>query len=325
MINRLTELSNPNSVINKNLGRHQITVLNNQGIKIVTQERLVDELIQKSAITIQDNNLNIKGQAYIPYYESSKLASMSTSIILKTPQGNDIYFTAMMNSSGYGVINNYDYAYSGFEANISLDNFSDIGDYQLYIKMTDKTTGHTVIKKLSNLTNDGDVMYRNFGNNVLSVYDDSGIKIKVQNRAVDSITQEANILATTNELTIEGKAYIPNYEMIKAEDVSIQIILKNPSQKDYYFNVERNTSGYGMVNGANYAYSGYKVAIPSNYLGELGTYQLLIKMVDKTTGHTVIKNLSNLSNSGAVNQQLIGKFLGTVKENTGIKLSLISQ
>ena len=47
----------------------------------------------------------------------------------------------------------------------------------------------------------------------------------------------------------------------------------------------------------NYSYSGYNVSIPSSDLSQLGDYKVYIKMVDQTTGHTVIKTLSNLKNS----------------------------
>ena len=119
----------------------------------------------------------------------------------------------------------------------------------------------------------------------------------VANRKNDTIIQESSVKVENQQLVIEGKAYIPNYEMINKNDVSTQIVIKNPSGQDRYYTVEQNTSGYGVKGNFNYSYSGYRVSIPNSDLSQLGDYKVYIKMVDQTTGHTVIKTLSNLKNS----------------------------
>ena len=222
---------------------------------------------------------------------------VSAQIIIKNPSGQDRYYTVEQNTSGYGVIQDVNYNYSGYRVLIPSRDLSQIGNYQVFIKLVDKASGHTVIKSLSGLTNKGAVTQQALGDTLMTVTEQSGVKLAVANRKNDTIIQESSVKVENQQLIIEGKAYIPNYEMINKNDVSTQIVIKNPSGQDRYYTVEQNTSGYGVKGNFNYSYSGYKVSIPSSDLSQLGDYKVYIKMVDQTTGHTVIKTLSNLKNS----------------------------
>ena len=325
MIKKLTNLSNPNTVVDKALGQQRITISAMNDIQFSIKNPFIDELVQTSETSFVGNQLVIKGKAYIPYYEASTASALTTTIIIKDPSGKDTAFNVSMNANGYGTVSGYNYTYSGFEVNIPISYFKKSGDYKVYIKMVDKTTGHTVIKYLVGAGNVGQVDHKIGIDSIITLYNQPNVTLKASTKKVDKVIQQSTIKIENQQLVIEGKAYIPNYEMINKNDVSAQIIIKNPSGQDRYYTVEQNTSGYGVIQDVNYNYSGYRVLIPSRDLSQIGNYQVFIKLVDKASGHTVIKSLSGLTNKGTITQQPLGDTLMTVTEQSGVKLAVANR
>ena len=173
-------------------------------------------------------------------------------IVLKKPQGQDIYYKATRNKDGYGMIAGYDYSCSGFELTIPRSDLQQVGNYQLYIKVIDNITGEYMIKKLTNLSNPNTVVDKALGQQRITISAMNDIQFSIKNPFIDELVLTSETSFVGNQLVIKGKAYIPYYEASTASALTTTIIIKDPSGKDTAFNVSMNANGYGTVSGYNY-------------------------------------------------------------------------
>lgn len=305
----------------------QPIMANEEETSVLDESQIINEVTTDSIHFIQstekaywnDNDLHIEGWVYLEGINISTEASVEKHILVKNVSGEeivrydatDIKKTNITKARGQ---NKYNYDYSGYEADIPIDKLTSDGIYNLYIEII--ANGITLQQEIMNPAKGALKDTRKKGINNVSYYpkwNDKKFIIERQSYTLNIQQSTEKVDWNGNKLHIEGWIILEEIDMAIESDVEKHIIIKNSSNNEVARFKAYDTRRIDITEGKgneiyNYNYSGYKVDVPINSLGDDGNYSIYIEVTSngfsKTTAVTnpTITYSSNLQNKAISNK-----------------------